>query len=128
LKGRLTKRGTGSVSRWHSFAFRWCLYGSRYGTSIRFLVSGQKIYDEKFETDIVNVKLLNGSTMKEPRSYLFVKHVRNLPKEAVKQEIGDIFEEVNYKMEINCMFLDILKLHLILQNYQKRPSNSRCVV
>jgi hypothetical protein len=53
-----------------------------------------------------------------------VKNVRNKPKEAVKEEIGDILEEVNYKMEINCMFLDILKLHLILRNYQKRPSNS----
>jgi hypothetical protein len=30
-----------------------------------------------------------------------VKNVRNKPKEALKQEISDIFEELNYKMEIN---------------------------
>jgi hypothetical protein len=84
-----------------------------------FGLSRQKIYDEKFEIDIVCVKLLNGSTRKELKSSLFVKNARNKPKEAMKQEISDIFEEANYKMEINFMFLDILKLHLILRNYQK---------
>jgi hypothetical protein len=46
---------------------------------------------EKFESNIVNMKLLNDSTRKEQKSSLFVQNIRNMPEDAMKQKICDIF-------------------------------------
>jgi hypothetical protein len=38
-----------------------------------------------------------------------VQNVKNKPEEAMKQEICDIFEELNYKMEIKWIFSGYIK-------------------
>jgi hypothetical protein len=49
------------------------------GTSIPFRSAEQNVYDKKFEADIVDVKLSNGSTRKELKLFLFVQNEKNKP-------------------------------------------------
>jgi hypothetical protein len=59
---------------------------ARIALSFLFGSAEQKVYDEKFKIDISDVKLPNGFTRKELKSYLFMQNVRNKPEKAVKQK------------------------------------------
>jgi hypothetical protein len=74
------------------------------------------------------MKLPDGSTKKELKLSPFARQVWRKPKEAVKQEIGDIFEELNHQMEINCMCSGYIKDLLYPPELSKRSSNSRRAV
>jgi hypothetical protein len=107
------------------------------GTYIPFGSAEQKVYAEKFKAYIVDVKLSNGSTRKELKSSLFVQNARNKPEEAVKQlsseavkeEIIDTFEELNYKIKINCLLSGYIKTSPYLPELSKKAIEltARCL-